>query len=105
MGLVSAEAITSGFTLTAGQGKTIQVIAFLSAIMRKTGYSTDDGRRRKHVAVLQDEDPDWRKNLPPANATWPTALIIAPSSVAVNWEREFEKVCFLTSRFCLLANT
>ncbi|KAF5352151.1 hypothetical protein D9758_009267 [Tetrapyrgos nigripes] len=34
---------------------------------------------------------DWKKNrsLPPANEFWPTCLIIAPSSVVGNWEREF----------------
>ncbi|KAL1938981.1 hypothetical protein VTO73DRAFT_11134 [Trametes versicolor] len=35
---------------------------------------------------------EWKANrtLPPANADWPTCLIIAPSSVVGNWEREFE---------------
>ncbi|KAI8972582.1 P-loop containing nucleoside triphosphate hydrolase protein [Trametes punicea] len=59
--------------------------------MRKRGDSLDVDRRRKHVARLQ-ESSDWRerRSLPPANATWPTCLIIAPSSVVGNWEREFE---------------
>jgi DNA excision repair protein ERCC-6-like 2 len=75
------------------QGKTIQVIAFLSAIMRKHGDNRDIDRRRKHVSALQDED-DWieRRILPPADATWPTCLIIAPASVVRNWEREFKVV-------------
>ncbi|KAG6907721.1 hypothetical protein DXG01_007634 [Tephrocybe rancida] len=71
--------------------KTIQVISFLSAIMRKKGVVTDKHRRRKHVSRLQDEEA-WRKRreLPPADATWPTCLIIAPSTVVHNWQREFE---------------
>ncbi|KAF8183787.1 P-loop containing nucleoside triphosphate hydrolase protein [Mycena galopus ATCC 62051] len=74
-----------------GLGKTIQVISFLSAIMGKEGVRTDRRRRRKHVAALQ-EGKEWRKNktLPPANATWPTCLIIAPTTVVMNWAREFE---------------
>ncbi|KAI6102851.1 RAD26-like SNF2 family DNA-dependent ATPase [Pisolithus sp. B1] len=71
--------------------KTIQVISFLSAIMKKYGDVRDVDRRRKHVSQLQDR-PEWadRRTLPPANATWPTCLIIAPSSVVPNWEREFQ---------------
>jgi SNF2 family DNA or RNA helicase len=59
--------------------------------MEKTGSSRDVGRRRRHVAKLQDL-PAWRKRreLPLANETWPTALIVAPSTVVGNWEREFE---------------
>ncbi|KAJ7072771.1 RAD26-like SNF2 family DNA-dependent ATPase [Mycena amicta] len=64
-------------------GKTIQVIAFLSAIMKKTGLKSDRKRRRRH-------NGERRKKLPPANAKWPTALIIAPTSVVYNWEREFQ---------------
>lgn len=78
------------------KGKTIQVIGFLSAIMRKDGVKTDKDRRRKHISKLQDGRM-WKKGrqLPPANATWPTCLIIAPSTVVHNWEREFETVCRL----------
>ena len=74
-------------------GKTIQVISFLSAIMQKRGDILDVDRRRKHVSKLQD-GKEWKKyrTLPPANAKWPTCLIIAPSSVVGNWEREFETV-------------
>ncbi|KAJ3572782.1 hypothetical protein NP233_g2852 [Leucocoprinus birnbaumii] len=70
-------------------GKTIQVISFLSAIMRKNGVMTDKHRRRKHVSRLQDLKA-WRerRELPPANSLWPTCLIIAPSTVVHNWERE-----------------
>ncbi|KZT66740.1 hypothetical protein DAEQUDRAFT_767713 [Daedalea quercina L-15889] len=60
--------------------------------MRKYGDKRDVDRRRKHVSHIQDINPEWkeRRVLPPANATWPTCLIIAPSSVVGNWEREFE---------------
>ncbi|CCM04135.1 uncharacterized protein FIBRA_06297 [Fibroporia radiculosa] len=58
----------------------------------KNGDKRDIDRRRKHVSRLQDEDPSWKRSrtLPPANDTWPTCLIISPSSVVGNWEREFE---------------
>ncbi|EJD04971.1 uncharacterized protein FOMMEDRAFT_154122 [Fomitiporia mediterranea MF3/22] len=73
-----------------GLGKTIQVISFLTAIMDKYNDRRDVHRRRKHVSRLQDGQ-EWREHrrLPPANATWPTCLIIAPSSVTHNWQREF----------------
>jgi hypothetical protein len=59
--------------------------------MGKNGVKTDRKRRRKHVAALQ-ETKAWRKTktLPPANETWPTCLIIAPSTVVRNWDREFK---------------
>ncbi|KAJ4500581.1 P-loop containing nucleoside triphosphate hydrolase protein [Lentinula lateritia] len=74
-----------------GLGKTVQVIAFLSAIMAKTGFESDEDRRRNHVRNLQSQ-PRWKKTkkLPPADATWPTCLIVAPSSVVHNWERELQ---------------
>ncbi|TFK17535.1 hypothetical protein FA15DRAFT_604879 [Coprinopsis marcescibilis] len=74
-----------------GLGKTIQVIAFLSAIMKKTGTALDEGRRHHYVSNLQDAR-SWRKTgkLQPANTKWPTCLIIAPSTVVHNWEREFQ---------------
>lgn len=83
----------SELTADISTGKTIQVISFLSAIMRKDGVATDQDRRRNHVSKLQDLDA-WKKRreLPPADATWPTCLIIAPSTVVLNWERELEKV-------------
>lgn len=86
-----ASDVLISFLSASCQGKTIQVISFLSAIMRKTGTSKDEFRRRDHVAKLQDSE-DWSKfrKLPPANDMWPTALIIAPSSVAMNWQRELE---------------
>ncbi|KAG9311072.1 P-loop containing nucleoside triphosphate hydrolase protein [Chiua virens] len=72
-------------------GKTIQVISFLSAIMKKNGDQRDLNRRRNYVSELQD-GVEWRKHrtLPPADTVWPTCLIIAPSTVVGNWEREFE---------------
>ncbi|KAF8519338.1 RAD26-like SNF2 family DNA-dependent ATPase [Hysterangium stoloniferum] len=74
-----------------GLGKTIQVIAFLSAIMKKTGDDRDLNRRQEHVGELQDAH-EWRRSrrLPRADATWPTSLIIVPSTVVHNWERELE---------------
>jgi len=61
--------------------------------MKKQGIVTDKNRRRKHISKLQDRKA-WRerKELPPADATWPTCLIIAPSTVVHNWEREFKIV-------------
>ena len=68
--------------------------------MKKEGIATDMGRRKKHVSDLQDGKA-WIKHreLPPANATWPTCLIVAPSTVVHNWEREFETVIFLIHIF------
>lgn len=63
--------------------------------MKKLGDKRDVNRRRNHVSTLQDGS-DWRerRTLPPADATWPTCLIIAPSTVVHNWEREFQVVCY-----------
>jgi hypothetical protein len=82
-------------------GKTIQVIAFLSAIMRKRGDARDTGRRHEHVSRLQDGE-EWARarRLPPADETWPTCLIVAPSTVVYNWERELETVRALCGRTC-----
>ncbi|KAF6750783.1 P-loop containing nucleoside triphosphate hydrolase protein [Ephemerocybe angulata] len=77
-----------------GLGKTVQIAAFLSAIMGKEGVSTDIGRRRKWVSDLQDTEPLWKthRRLPrdTPNKKWPTALIIAPKTVCLNWEKELE---------------
>ncbi|KAI0085593.1 P-loop containing nucleoside triphosphate hydrolase protein [Irpex rosettiformis] len=60
--------------------------------MGKIGDNRDENRRRELVSKLMDQE-SWKKSrtLPPANETWPTCLIIAPSSVVPNWEREFHK--------------
>jgi SNF2 family DNA or RNA helicase len=62
--------------------------------MKKDGIITDKNRRRKYISKLQDGKA-WRerRELPLANAKWPTCLIVAPSTVVHNWEREFETVC------------
>ncbi|KAI0695319.1 P-loop containing nucleoside triphosphate hydrolase protein [Cytidiella melzeri] len=64
--------------------------------MGKVGDSRDANRRLDHVSKLQDGE-SWKKrrSLPAANTTWPTCLIIAPSSVVPNWEREFHKWSYL----------
>ena len=76
-----------------GLGKTVQVISFLSAIMRKSGTPSDRDRRRNRVSQLQDSR-EWRdsRKLPPPDDKWPTALIVTPSSVINVWTRELEKV-------------
>lgn len=71
-----------------GLGKTIQVIAFLSVIMNKTGTKAGDYRRRargieKRMAKLKATD------------LGETALIIVPASVTDNWKRELETVRWL----------
>ncbi|KAG8991647.1 hypothetical protein FRB94_000918 [Tulasnella sp. JGI-2019a] len=71
-----------------GLGKTIQVIAFLSAIMRKSGNMTDRGRRYDWVNEFLDTHR--ASELPAADANWPTCLIVGPKTVVGNWEREFE---------------
>jgi SNF2 family DNA or RNA helicase len=61
--------------------------------MQKGGVVTDKHRRRRHVSQLQDRKA-WKESreLPLANTKWPTCLIIAPSTVVHNWQREFETV-------------
>ncbi|EKC97407.1 hypothetical protein A1Q2_08330 [Trichosporon asahii var. asahii CBS 8904] len=59
-----------------GLGKTIQVISFLSAIMRKTGTSTDYWRRK--IAIRHGSG----NGIPPQQ--WPTALIVCPKSLLFN---------------------
>nr|XP_019045400.1 hypothetical protein I302_05789 [Kwoniella bestiolae CBS 10118]OCF24330.1 hypothetical protein I302_05789 [Kwoniella bestiolae CBS 10118] len=64
-----------------GLGKTIQVISFLSAIMRKTGTSADHQRRKKMIRQSGE-------NVNPRH--WPTALIVCPKSLVGNWSRELD---------------
>ena len=49
----------------------------------------DEGRRAAHVLSLQNEGIA-NSDLPPANARWPTCLIVAPKTVVGNWERELQ---------------
>lgn len=56
-------------------GKTIQVIAFLSAIMRKTGTIQDHDRRKQTVRSAAEA-------MSPKH--WPTALIVCPKSLIRN---------------------
>lgn len=69
--------------------------------MKKEGVITDKKRRKKYVSKLQDGKA-WceKRELPLANAKWPTCLIIAPSTVVHNWEREFETVSTLYGSLC-----
>lgn len=88
-----------------GLGKTIQVIAFLSAIMGafllsrrlfesltdeeredKTGMRKTDNMRR--AGILSELD----RPFPKPSAHGKTCLITCPASVVHNWERELEKV-------------
>jgi SNF2 family DNA or RNA helicase len=61
--------------------------------MCKTGDRRDERRRMKYVNELQNGEI-WKKThkLPKANERWPTCLIIAPSTVVGNWERELDTV-------------
>jgi hypothetical protein len=70
--------------------------------MHKDGVVTDNHRRRKYVSRLQDRKA-WkeRRELPVADAKWPTCLIIAPSTVVHNWQREFETVCIAIEIACV----
>jgi SNF2 family DNA or RNA helicase len=85
--------LVNALNLLYPQGKTIQVISYLSAIMKKYGDSRDIDRRRHRVSDLQDT-LQWRQNrsVPPANVNWATCLIVAPSSVMWQWQREFDTV-------------
>jgi hypothetical protein len=79
-----------------GLGKTIQVISFLSAIMRKYGDERDLDRRHKHVSELQDGRAYKKKKiLPKANATWLTCLIIAVSfNIRLILDSELSIACY-----------
>ncbi|KKY18058.1 putative dna excision repair protein [Phaeomoniella chlamydospora] len=61
-----------------GTGKTIQVIAFLTAAYGKTGDERDDKRMRK---IRRKDDSGW----------YPRTLIICPGSLIANWQSELSK--------------
>lgn len=69
-----------------GLGKTVQVIAFLAAIMAKTGVQRDDELRRI-TALRNDEIPAGKQK---ANRYWATCLIVCPASVVANWQIELD---------------
>ncbi|WVQ73365.1 hypothetical protein IAR50_002934 [Cryptococcus sp. DSM 104548] len=66
-----------------GLGKTVQVIAFLSAIMRKSASAAQDYQRRKRALRRSEAG-----TMSPQR--WPTALIVCPKSLIGNWWRELE---------------
>ncbi|BGP43320.1 hypothetical protein JCM10450v2_007470 [Rhodotorula kratochvilovae] len=68
-----------------GLGKTIQVIAFLSAVMNKQGLKKYDAGKRKDA--INARAPDDPVDLP--SDLGPTCLIVCPTTVVHNWEREF----------------
>ncbi|ODO00229.1 hypothetical protein I350_06857 [Cryptococcus amylolentus CBS 6273] len=66
-----------------GLGKTVQVIAFLSAIMRKSASAAQDYGRRKRTLRQSGTG-----TISPQR--WPTALIVCPKSLIGNWSRELD---------------
>ncbi|UZJ53860.1 hypothetical protein CBS101457_003180 [Exobasidium rhododendri] len=69
-----------------GLGKTIQVIAFLSAIMKKQGTeSADENRRIKSVRAGRVSTQGQT-----STRSWPTCLIVCPNSVQTNWQNELD---------------
>ena len=74
-------------------GKTIQVIAFLTAIMRKHADKRDKNRRGRRAKELAFQGHDMKNGTwPKANAEWPTCLIIVPPTLLDNWQRELRTV-------------
>jgi SNF2 family DNA or RNA helicase len=74
-------------------GKTIQVIAFLTAIMNKRADKRDKNRRGRRAKELAFRGHDMKNgSWPKANAEWPTCLIITPPTLLDNWQRELRTV-------------
>ena len=74
-------------------GKTIQVIAFLTAIMKKHADKRDKNRRGRRAKELAFRGHDMKNgSWPKANAEWPTCLIITPPTLLDNWQRELRVV-------------
>ncbi|TKA50153.1 hypothetical protein B0A53_06428 [Rhodotorula sp. CCFEE 5036] len=69
-----------------GLGKTIQAIAFLAAVMGKTGLRKMDKERRKQAVQNGQAAAD---DFKPSDLG-PTCLIVCPASVMENWARELE---------------
>lgn len=74
-------------------GKTIQVIAFLTAIMKKRADKRDKNRRGRRAKELAFRGYDMKNgSWPKANTDWPTCLIITPPTLLDNWQRELRTV-------------
>ncbi|KAG8821745.1 hypothetical protein FRC19_007320 [Serendipita sp. 401] len=81
-----------------GLGKTVQVISFLSAIMKKHGDERDQHRRYLHVDNLLESGHQLPRclqqppklALPAPNAKWPTCLLVTPVPLIDNWRSELE---------------
>ena len=71
-----------------GLGKTVQVLAFLSALYRKTGSVSENEEMR---CVVEGE------------VTVSPSLIICPSSVLANWEQEIKTWANFITKECNLA--
>ncbi|KAI8460836.1 hypothetical protein BY996DRAFT_6429552 [Phakopsora pachyrhizi] len=71
-----------------GLGKTIQVIAFLLAIMGKTGKPIDKGRR-KNIINSNNKNLKSKRPFKPTMYGY-TCLIICPNSLIENWARELD---------------
>jgi SNF2 family DNA or RNA helicase len=81
-------------------GKTVQVISFLSAIMKKHADRRDVDRRARHTQSLLDRGYKiprssidmYELRIPRPNEMWPTCLLVAPAVLLSNWRNELETV-------------